>query len=174
MRFGPPMMQFLPVTAHGHSLGQNCLQGLKNENSKFGICLFTAGLSLHFPQCYPQKANRKPGMSVTSDELQQAGASPELARILADQFHRRDSGDLTCNPMAVALVVAFLGALGWLVANDFRQSADLTRLDEKIISLRSETLAGQARLGERIDGLEYEMRAMNSRLEAKLDQLLER
>ena len=91
-------------------------------------------------------------MTVTRKELQQAGASPELARILADRWPRREHGDLTRHPMAVALLIAFLGALGWLVVS--------------VTDLQS----GQGRIEEKLGGLDQRI----TRIEDKLDQLLQK
>ena len=91
-------------------------------------------------------------MAVTREELQQAGANPELARLLADRWPRRDSSDLTRHPMAVALLVAFLGTLGWLVVS--------------VTDLHS----GQTRLEEKLGSLDQRM----IRIEDKLDQLLQK
>ena len=109
-------------------------------------------------------------MSVTREELQQAGASPELARILADRWPRRDNTDLTRNPMAVALLVAFLGALGWLVLGVTGTQSDVAvlkvgqaKLEQDIADLRQEMLAGQAKL-----------EAGQAELESKLDRILEK
>ena len=102
-------------------------------------------------------------MSVTREELQQAGASPELARILADRWPRRDPGDLTRNPIAVALFVAFFGALVWLVVGVAGTQADVAVL--KI---------GQAQLGQDIAELRQEMLSGQDRLESKLDWILEK
>ncbi|MCY4141433.1 MAG: hypothetical protein OXF56_24600 [Rhodobacteraceae bacterium] len=75
-----------------------------------------------------------------------------MAQILADRWPQRDSGDLTRHPMAVALLVSFLGALGWLVVS--------------VTDLQS----GQVRLEEKLGGLDQRM----TRIEDKLDQLLQR
>ncbi len=58
-------------------------------------------------------------MALTRDELQRAGATPELAALLVRESRRVD---ITWNPMAVGLVLAFLGVMGWLVVSQaFRQ-----------------------------------------------------
>ncbi len=109
-------------------------------------------------------------LSVTREELQQAGASPELARILADRWPRRDNTDLTRNPMAVALLVAFLGALGWLVLGVTGTQADVAVLQSDVAVLK----VGQAKLEQDIADLRQEMLAGQARLESKLDRILEK
>lgn len=108
-------------------------------------------------------------MNVTPEELQNAGASPELARILADRWPRRAPGDLTRNPMAVALagiaLAAFLSTLGWLVLT----TAD-TRTEVALLRVGLESV------GARMTGLEVRMAALEDRMirmEGKLDRLLE-
>lgn len=109
-------------------------------------------------------------MNVTPEELQKAGASPELAQILADRWPRRASGDLTRNPMAVALagiaLAAFLSTLGWLVLT----TAD-TRTEVALLRVGLDGLeARMTGLEERMDALEDRM----IRIEDKLDRLLEK
>ena len=108
-------------------------------------------------------------MNVTPEELQNAGASPELARILADRWPHRAPGDLTRNPMAVALagiaLAAFLSTLGWLVLT----TAD-TRTEVALLRVGLESVEA------RMTGLEVRMAALEDRMirmEGKLDRLLE-
>ena len=111
-------------------------------------------------------------MSVTTEELQNAGASPELARFLADQWPRRAPGDLTRNPMAVALagiaLAAFLSTMGWLGL-----TATDTRTEVALLSVGFETrMTG---LETRMTGLEERMDTLEDRMirmEDKLDRLL--
>lgn len=105
-------------------------------------------------------------MGVTREELQQAGANPELARILADQWPRRDPGDITRNPMAVALLVAFLGALGWQMVSVTDLKSGQARLEEKIIGLDQRMF----RIEEKVNDLDQRM----MQIEGKLDQLLQK
>ena len=109
-------------------------------------------------------------MSVTREELQQAGASPELARILADRWPRRDPSNLTRNPMAVAFLVAFLGALGWLVLGVTGTQADIAILQSDVAVLK----IGQAKLEQDIADLRQEMLAGQAMLESKLNRILEK
>ena len=115
-------------------------------------------------------------MNVTREELQEAGASPELARILADRLSRHASGDLTRNPMVVSLsgiaLAAFLGALGWLVLTTTSTQTDVALLKVGQIALeeRMTSLEGRIiRIEEKVDGLEGRM----IRIEDKLDRLLQ-
>ena len=109
------------------------------------------------------RTESEPGMNLTREELQNAGASPELARLLADRLPRRGPGDLTRNPMAVAVagivLAAFLSTLGWLVLGMADTQTDLALLKKDVALLRE----GQAGLEER-----------TTRIEEKLDQLLQR
>ena len=112
-------------------------------------------------------------MGVTREELQQAGANPELARILADRWPRRDPGDLTRNPMAVALLVAFLGALGWQMVSVTDLKSGQARLEEKIIGLDQRMV----RIEEKVNGLDQRMIQIDQRMmqiDGKLDQLLQK
>ena len=108
-------------------------------------------------------------MSVTLEELQDAGASPELARLLADRLPRRASDDPTRNPMAVALasvaLAAFLSALGWLVLTTADTRTEVALLGKDVAHLRTDVALlkeGQAALGDRM-----------IRIEDKLDRLLQ-
>ena len=86
-------------------------------------------------------------MNVSRDELVNAGASPELAKLLVREFRQDEHrNDLTRNPMAVAFVVAFLGIIGCLAlsvtdlekatagmqANVVSMKEDLTRIEAKV------------------------------------------
>ena len=115
-------------------------------------------------------------MGVTIEELKEAGASPELARILADRLPRRASGDPTRHPMTVALagiaLAAFLSALGWLVltVSDTRTEVALLRKDLAGLETRMTGIEG------RMTGLEERMTALEDRMigiEDKLDRLLQ-
>ena len=115
-------------------------------------------------------------MSVTREELQEAGASPELARILADRLPRRAAGDPTRHPMAVALagiaLAAFLSALGWLVltVSDTRTEVALLGTGLDRVETRMTVLE------ERMTGIEGRMTSLEDRMiriESKLDLLLQ-
>ncbi|MXW85602.1 MAG: hypothetical protein F4151_12350 [Gammaproteobacteria bacterium] len=115
-------------------------------------------------------------MSLTLEELQKAGASPELARILADRLPRRTPGDLTRNPMAVTLsgiaLAAFLSTLGWLVIGMSDLQSDVVRLDERMSGVEMRMTALEDRmtaLEDRITGIETRMAG----IEEKLDRLLQ-
>ena len=115
-------------------------------------------------------------MSVTREELQEAGASPELARILSDRWPRRDAGDPARHPMAVALagivLAAFLSALGWLVLTvaDTRTEVALLRKDVALLDGRMTVIEAQVTLlREGQVGLAERM----TRIEDKLDRLLQ-
>ncbi len=103
-------------------------------------------------------------MSVTLEELQKAGASPELARILADRLPRRALGDPTRNPMVVAVATvaftAFLSTLGWLVLT----TAD-TRTEVALLG------KGQAALEERMGGLENRMSSLENQMSSLENQM---
>ncbi len=96
-------------------------------------------------------------MAVTREELHKAGASPELAGILAHELRR---GDLTRNPMAVVLVSAFLatflGIMGWLVLGVITLQTDVALLKEGQTHLEEGQFRleeGQFRLEEKVDAL---------------------
>ena len=115
-------------------------------------------------------------MSVTLEELQKAGASPELARILADRLPRRAPGDPTRNPMVVAVATvafaAFLSTLGWLVLTTADTGTEVALLGNDIAHLRTDVAIlkeGQVALEDRMSGLEGRM----IRIEDKLDRLLQ-
>ena len=122
-------------------------------------------------------------MNVTREELQEAGASPELARILADRLPRRGSGDLTRNPMAVAVagivLAAFLSTLGWLVLGITGTQTDVLLLKKDMALLRTDVTLlseGQTRLEEKVDGLDQRTARIEERMagiEDKLDRLLQ-
>ncbi len=115
-------------------------------------------------------------MSVTREELQEAGASPELARILADRWPGRGPGDLTSSPMAVTLsgvaLAAFLSIFAWLalgvtgLQTDMEiVKKDVALLDTRMSGIESQVTLlreGQATLAERM-----------TRIEEKLDRLLQ-
>ncbi len=86
-----------------------------------------------------RRTEGNPGMNVTREELRNAGASPELGRILADRLSRRGPGDLTRNPMAVTLsgivLAAFLSTLGLLVLGMSGLQSDVARLDERLYGI---------------------------------------
>ncbi|MXY32874.1 MAG: MFS transporter [Boseongicola sp. SB0664_bin_43] len=114
-------------------------------------------------------------MSLTREELQKAGASPELARILADRLPRRARRDLTSNPLAVTLagiaMAAFLSTLGWLVLGITGTQTDVLLLKEDVALLRADVTLlkeGQDRLEEKVEGLDER----TARIEDKLDRLL--
>ena len=100
-----------------------------------------------------RKTERERGTSVTRGELQKAGASPELARILADRLPRRGSGDPTRNPLVVAVngivLAAFLSTLGWLVLATTGTQAGVAVLAKGQAALEERT----ARIKEKLDGL---------------------
>ena len=115
-------------------------------------------------------------MSVTREELQEAGASPELARILADELSRNVPGDLTRNPMVVTLSGIFLAAFLIIVA----------WLGLGVTGLRTEVAVLDVRtsgIGVRVTGLEDRMTSLENRMtgietrmagiEGKLDRLLQ-
>lgn len=115
-------------------------------------------------------------MSVTREELQEAGASPELARILADRLPRRVSGDPTRNPMAVALagiaLAAFLSALGWLVVGVSDTWTEVALLGTGLDRVETRMTA----LEERMTGIEGRMTSLEDRMiriESRLDLLLQ-
>ena len=74
-------------------------------------------------------------MALTRDELQGAGATPELAALLVRESRRVD---ITWNPMAVGLVLAFLGAMGWLVVSQAGVQADVAVLKRDMAEVREE------------------------------------
>ena len=115
-------------------------------------------------------------MSVTREELQEAGASPELARILAERLPRRAPSDPTRNPMVVALagiaLAAFLSTLGWLVLTtaDTRTEVALLGVGQAALEERMASLEGRmGDLENRMSGIEGRM----IRIEDKLDRLLQ-
>ena len=84
-------------------------------------------------------------MAVTSEELTNAGASPELAKLLVRELRRNDRmagqsprGDLTRNPMAVGLVLAFLGAWAWLAVGITGTQTDVAVLQNDVAVLQSD------------------------------------
>ncbi|MDE0696009.1 MAG: hypothetical protein OXH76_09290 [Boseongicola sp.] len=95
-------------------------------------------------------------MIVTREELQEAGASPELARILADELSRGAPGDLARNPMFVTLsgiaAAAFLITVAFLVAG--------------VTGVRTET----AVLDARTSGLEVRMAGIEDRPDRLLQE----
>ncbi len=115
------------------------------------------------------RTESEPGMNLTREELQNAGASPELARLLADRLPRRGTGDLTRNPMAVAVagivLAAFLSTLGWLVLSTNGTQTDVALLGKDVAHLRTDV----AHLKEGQADLEGRM----IRIEDKLDRLLQ-
>lgn len=115
-------------------------------------------------------------MRLTLEELQKAGASPELARILAERLPRRARGELTSNPLVVTLsgiiLAAFLSTLAWLVIGMSDLQADVARLDERMTGIEAQVTLlreGQIALAERMDGIETRMAG----IEDKLDRLLQ-
>lgn len=125
------------------------------------------GLNLRFPPCYSVKGKQVSwgvDMDVTREELQQAGASPELARILAERLPRRGTGDLARHPMAVALagiaLAAFLGTLGWLVLGVSDTQTEVKLLQKDVVLLRDDVALlqeGQARIEKKVDILAAEI-----------------
>ena len=78
-------------------------------------------------------------MAVTHEQLMREGAGEGLARLLAAELRRLD---WTWNPMAVALVVVFLGFQSWLVLSDRALQADIAELRTDVALLQE----GQKRL----------------------------
>ncbi len=107
-------------------------------------------------------------MGVTREELANAGATPELARLLARELRQGPRNDLTRHPMAVACLIAFFGIVGWLALGMTSLQNDVIRLEEGQVRLEEgqarleeglmELEEGQARLEEKIDGLAKELR----------------
>ena len=93
-------------------------------------------------------------MALTSEQLQRAGANPELAKLLA-----RDSrqSNITQNPMFVGLTVtfvaAFLGALGWIVLGLKDTQTDVALLNQGQARLEE----GQAHIDKKLDDLAAEL-----------------
>lgn len=115
-------------------------------------------------------------MSLTLEELQKAGASPELARILADRLPRRARGDLTSNPLVVALsgifLAGFLSTFAWLALGVTGLQTEVALLDKRVAGIEEQ----MTRLDERMTSLEDRMTGIETRMagiEEKLDRLLQ-
>ncbi len=122
-------------------------------------------------------------MGVTIEELQEAGASPKLARLLAERQPQREVGDLAKHPMAVTLagivLAAFLSALGWLVLGVSGLQTDVALLREGQTGIEERMTGIEERMTGiegRMTGLEDRMAGIEGRmtgLEEKLDRLLQ-
>ena len=102
-------------------------------------------------------------MSVTREELQEAGASPELARLLGDELSRSAPSDLTRNPMVVTLSGVFLAAFLIIVA----------WLGLGVTGLRTEVAVLDVRtsgIGVRVTGLEDRMPGIEVRPDGLLQE----
>ena len=115
-------------------------------------------------------------MFVKREELQEAGASPELARILADELSRSAPGDLTRNPMAATLfgicLAALLITIAWLALGVTGIRTEVALLDERVTGIEGQVALlreGQASLEDKVDGLDQR----TVRIEGKIDRLLE-
>ena len=72
-------------------------------------------------------------MGITREELTEAGASPDLARLPVRELRQNErQNDLTRNPMAVATVVAFLGVVGRLALGVTSLQTDMARIEAKV------------------------------------------
>lgn len=115
-------------------------------------------------------------MSLTLEELQKAGASPELARILADRLPRRAPGDLSSNPLVVALsgifLAGFLSTFAWLAHGVTGLQTDVALLDKRVSGIEEQ----MTRLEDRMTSLEDRMTGIETRtarIEDRIDRLLE-
>ena len=115
-------------------------------------------------------------MFVKREELQEAGAGPELARTLADELARSAPGDLTRNPMAATLSGIFLAALlitiAWLALGVTGIRTKVALIGERVSGIKGQVALlkeGQASLEDKVDGLDQR----TERIEDKIDRLLE-
>ena len=131
------------TSGHARNFGRRRFGGRKRDTAAADEQVWAAvplasGLNPRFPLCYMllQAGDWDSGLGVTRDELQEAGASPELARILTDRLPRRDSSDLTRHPMAAIVLTAFIGTLAWLGVAVTNTQTDVALLQRDVAEIK--------------------------------------
>ena len=98
-----------------------------------------------------------------------AAGRQALCRLLA----KSGVGDITCNPMAVALVVAFLALVGWIALETQANRDTIHANGVAIVVLQTNVAAMDVRL-EKLETRMGSLEASQIELHRKIDMLLAR